>query len=147
MQDLQESLGPAYRFGTQHLSVVKNISDALRVMYLAGVVELAKRDSLYRARVQPYTPALTSAIPVPDPEVRLRRKRIILEGDVPAPVNPTSGCKFIPRCWKGTAICREVIPHSEEKQSNNHAPVQLPGYRLNRGQKAEIKRLRGGSPL
>ncbi|GCF09169.1 ABC transporter ATP-binding protein [Dictyobacter arantiisoli] len=127
LQDLQGKLGLTYLFVAHNLSVVKHISDRVAVMYLGRIVELAKSESLYETPLHPYTQALLSAIPVPDPEVELRRKRIILEGDVPSPVNPPSGCNFHPRCWKAQAICSEVIPQLEEKQANHYAACHFPG--------------------
>ena len=129
LQDLQSKFGLTYLFVAHNLSVVKHISDRVAVMYLGRVVELAKSETLYETPLHPYTQALLSAIPVPDPEVEAKRKRIILEGDVPSPVNPPSGCNFHPRCWKAQAICREVIPPLEEKQagSNHYAACHFPG--------------------
>jgi oligopeptide/dipeptide ABC transporter ATP-binding protein len=127
LQDLQGKMGLTYLFVAHNLSVVKHISDRVAVMYLGRVVELAKSESLYELPLHPYTQALLSAIPVPDPEIELHRKRIILEGDVPSPVNPPSGCNFHPRCWKAQAICREVLPPLEEKQSNHYAACHFPG--------------------
>lgn len=127
MEDLQEQFGLTYLFIAHNLSVVKHISDRVAVMYLGRVAELAKSEELYELPLHPYTQALLSAIPVPDPEKELRRKRIILEGDVPSPVNPPSGCNFHPRCWKAQEICREVIPPLEEKQQNHWAACHFPG--------------------
>lgn len=127
LQDLQGKFGLTYLFVAHNLSVVKHISDRVAVMYLGRVVELAKSEDLYKTPLHPYTQALLSAIPVPDPAIEARRKRIILEGDVPSPVNPPSGCNFHPRCWKAQAICREVIPPLEEKQSNHFAACHFPG--------------------
>ena len=127
MEDLQEQFGLTYLFIAHNLSVVKHISDRVAVMYLGRIAELAKSEELYEVPLHPYTQALLSAIPVPDPEKELRRKRIILEGDVPSPVNPPSGCNFHPRCWKAQQICREVIPPLEEKQQNHWAACHFPG--------------------
>ncbi|GAC1613741.1 MAG: dipeptide ABC transporter ATP-binding protein [Ktedonobacteraceae bacterium] len=127
LQDLQGQLGLTYLFVAHNLSVVKHISDRVAVMYLGRIAELAKSSDLYEMPLHPYTQALLSAIPVPDPEVEARRKRIILEGDVPSPVNPPSGCNFHPRCWKAQQICREVIPPLEAKQPNHYAACHFPG--------------------
>ncbi|HLZ60026.1 MAG TPA: oligopeptide/dipeptide ABC transporter ATP-binding protein [Ktedonosporobacter sp.] len=127
LQDLQGRLGLTYLFVAHNLSVVKHISDRVAVMYLGRVVELAKSESLYETPLHPYTQALLSAVPVPNPDIESRRKRIILEGDVPSPVNPPSGCNFHPRCWKAQAICREVIPILEAKQPNHFAACHFPG--------------------
>ena len=127
LEDLQENFGLTYLFVAHNLSVVKHISDRVAVMYLGRVAELADSEELYENPLHPYTQALLSAIPVPDPELELKRKRIILEGDVPSPVNPPSGCNFHPRCWKAQDICREVIPPLEEKNSNHFAACHFPG--------------------
>jgi len=130
LQDLQGKLGLTYLFVAHNLSVVKHISDRVAVMYLGRIVELADSADLYKTPLHPYTQALLSAIPVPDPDVELHRKRIILEGDVPSPVNPPSGCNFHPRCWKAQAICREQIPVLEPKgagDSHHYAACHFPG--------------------
>jgi oligopeptide/dipeptide ABC transporter ATP-binding protein len=127
LQDLQGKFGLTYLFVAHNLSVVKHISDRVAVMYLGRIVELAKSEDMYEMPLHPYTQALLSAIPVPDPEIESKRKRIILEGDVPSPVNPPSGCNFNPRCWKAQAICREVNPQLEEKQFNHYAACHFPG--------------------
>ncbi len=127
LQELQGKFGLTYLFVAHNLSVVKHISDRVAVMYLGRIAELAKSEELYETPLHPYTQALLSAIPVPDPSIEAKRKRIILEGDVPSPVNPPSGCNFHPRCWKAQAICREVIPPLEEKQPNHFAACHFPG--------------------
>ena len=127
MEELQGQFNLTYLFVAHNLSVVKHISDRVAVMYLGRVMELAKSESLYEIPLHPYTQALLSAIPVPDPNIEERRKRIILEGDVPSPVNPPSGCNFHPRCWKAQEICREVIPPLEEKQFGHYAACHFPG--------------------
>jgi oligopeptide/dipeptide ABC transporter ATP-binding protein len=127
LKDLQGKFGLTYLFVAHNLSVVKHISDRVAVMYLGRVVELTESEALYELPLHPYTQALLSAIPVPDPEIESGRKRIILEGDVPSPVNPPSGCNFHPRCWKAQAICREVIPVLEEKQQDHFAACHFPG--------------------
>ncbi len=113
LKTLQRELGLTYLFIAHNMGVVEHISDRVAVMYLGKVAELADRREMFRAPEHPYTQALMSAIPIPDPE--LRRKRIILRGDVPSPVNPPSGCHFHPRCplradLGGPAICAEQEP-------------------------------------
>src|SRR5579864_202041 len=127
MEELQGQFGLTYLFIAHNLSVVKHISDRVAVMYLGRVAELADSEELYELPLHPYTQALLSAIPVPNPELELKRKRIILEGDVPSPVNPPAGCNFNPRCWKAQDICREIIPPLEEKSHNHYAACHFPG--------------------
>ncbi|MBA2287746.1 MAG: ATP-binding cassette domain-containing protein [Ktedonobacteraceae bacterium] len=127
LQELQGEFGLTYLFVAHNLSVVKHISDRVAVMYLGRVVELAQSEKMYELPLHPYTQALLSAIPVPDPTVEARRKRIILEGDVPSPVNPPPGCNFNPRCWKAQQVCREVIPPLEAKEPGHYAACHFPG--------------------
>ncbi len=127
LEDLQHNFGLTYLSVAHNLSVVKHISDRVAVMYLGRVAELADSEDLYESPLHPYTQALLSAIPVPDPELELKRKRIILEGDVPSPVNPPPGCNFNPRCWKAQDICREIKPPLEEKSPNHYAACHFPG--------------------
>jgi oligopeptide/dipeptide ABC transporter ATP-binding protein len=113
LKQLQRELGLTYVFVAHNMGVVEHISDRVAVMYLGRIAELAERHELFRQQQHPYTQALMSAIPIPDPE--LRRKRVILRGDVPSPVNPPSGCRFHPRCQLrqelgGPQICAEMVP-------------------------------------
>ncbi len=127
LEDLQQQFGLTYLFVAHNLSVVKHISDRVAVMYLGRIAELSYSEDLYETPLHPYMQALLSAIPVPDPAKESKRKRIILEGDVPSPVNPPPGCNFNPRCWKAQDICREVIPLLEEKKPNHFAACHFPG--------------------
>jgi peptide/nickel transport system ATP-binding protein len=110
LDDLQEELGLTYVIIAHDLSVIRHVSDRIAVMYLGKIVELADRTALYGAPMHPYTTALLSAVPVPDPRRRTERKRILLKGDVPSPISPPSGCRFHTRCWKATEVCRAQEP-------------------------------------
>ncbi len=110
LDDLKAELGLTYLFIAHDLSMVRYISDRVAVMYLGRIVEMGERDEVYDHPLHPYTQALLSAIPIPDPDVEATRKRIILEGDVPSPVNPPAGCRFNPRCAYATDICRQEDP-------------------------------------
>ena len=110
--DLRDELGLTYLFIAHDLSMVRHISDRVAVMYLGRIVELGDTDEVYNHPLHPYTQALLSAIPLPDPDKEAERQRIILEGDVPSPANPPSGCRFHPRCGYATDICKEEDPEN-----------------------------------
>jgi oligopeptide transport system ATP-binding protein len=110
MEELQARLSLTYLFIAHDLSMVRHISQRVAVMYLGVLVELADREELYTHPLHPYTRALLSSVPVPDPAIQKNRKRIILQGDVPSAVNPPSGCRFRTRCWLAQAICAETVP-------------------------------------
>ena len=121
LQDLQQKLGLTYLFIAHDLSVVRHISNRVAVMYVGKIMEIADRDRLYDTPLHPYTQALLSAIPIPDPAIEGRRKRIIISGDIPSPVNPPSGCRFHTRCPVAFDRCKVEVPAFNEYEPGHRA--------------------------
>jgi len=126
LDDLQKELGLSYLFVAHDLSVVQHISDRVVAMYLGKVMEEAPTPELFARPRHPYTKALLSAVPVPDPRVERSRERITLQGDLPSPANPPSGCVFSTRCWKATELCHQVAPEILEITPRHKVACHFP---------------------
>lgn len=123
MQDLQKEFGLTYLFISHDLSVVEHISDRVGVMYLGRIVEIASKESIYANPLHPYTKALMSAVPIANP--RIKRERIVLQGDIPSPSNPPTGCTFHPRCSACMEICKTVVPELKEIEPGHFSACHL----------------------
>lgn len=125
LEDLQDEMGLTYLFIAHDLSVVRHISDRIGVMYLGSMVELGESNEVNFNPMHPYTKTLLSAVPVPDPEVSRSRKRIVLEGEIPSPINPPTGCRFHTRCPYAMDICKEQTPEFKEYDKGHWAACHL----------------------
>ena len=125
LEDLQEQFNLTYLFIAHDLSVVRHISDRVGVMYLGHMVEMAERNEIYRNPIHPYTKALLSAVPIPDPVLDAQRERVLLSGEVPSPLNPPSGCVFHPRCPVANDTCSQILPELREVETNHHSACIL----------------------
>jgi oligopeptide transport system ATP-binding protein len=126
LEDLQNEFRLTYIFIAHDLGVVRHVSDRIAVMYLGKIVEMSPAEELYVRPIMPYTEALLSAVPVPDPDLAAKRERIVLEGDVPSPINPPPGCRFHPRCRYATQVCSEIEPPLVEYGNGHLAACHHP---------------------
>jgi len=126
LRDLQEDLGVAYLFISHDLAVIRQISDMVSVMYLGRIVESGTREAIFGQPAHPYTIALLSAVPEPDPVIERNRERIVLEGDPPSPADPPSGCVFRTRCWKAQEICAQEVPELIDRGQGHPVACHFP---------------------
>ena len=126
LDDLQKELHLTYIFIAHDLGVVRHVSDRIAVMYLGKIVELSPAEELYTRPIMPYSEALLSAVPIPDPDLAEKRERIVLEGDVPSPIHPPSGCRFHPRCRYATDVCKQLEPPLVDYGSGHLAACHHP---------------------
>ena len=129
LDELQDEFGLSYLFVAHDLGVVRHVSDRVAVMYLGKIVEISDADALYMKPIHPYTNALLSAVPIPDPKLNAARERLVLEGDVPSPIDPPPGCSFHPRCPFATDVCKTdepaLLEHAEEHAAACHHPLNV----------------------
>jgi oligopeptide/dipeptide ABC transporter ATP-binding protein len=140
LDELQDEFRLTYLFIAHDLGVVRHVSDRIAVMYLGKLVELSPAEELYQKPIMPYTEALLSAVPIPDPDLSEQRERIVLQGDVPSPIDPPSGCRFHPRCRYMTDVCRQVEPPLTDYGNGHlaacHHPLNVDRETLERVQAA-----------
>jgi oligopeptide transport system ATP-binding protein len=141
LEDLQNEFQLTYIFIAHDLGVVRHVSDRIAVMYLGKIVELSPAEELYTRPIMPYTEALLSAVPIPDPDLAEKRERIVLEGDVPSPINPPTGCRFHPRCRYATDVCKQLEPPLVDYGNGHlaacHHPLNVDEATLQRVEVAE----------
>ena len=148
LDDLQDELGLTYIVIAHDLGVVRHVSDRIAVMYLGKIAEISPAEELYERPVHPYTEALLSAVPIPDPDLSESRQHIVLEGDVPSPISPPTGCRFHPRCRYATEICKTTEPPLTQHGSPGHvAACHHPLNAVIPAETADVARSAGDSPL